>query len=386
MIETVRLTLNRLAANHPAWLWPRIHPDWRERYELRAEHSRLPKEDSKRQTLAAQVGADGFALLAAVFAAETPAEVRAEPAVEVLRQVWVQQYYGPHEPPRWRDKKDVPAPGQLIHSPHDVEVRYCTKRGESWVGYNVHYRETCDLERPNLITNGLTTASTLQDDTALPIMHDARAAKGLLPAEHLVDCGSPDADHLRTSQTEHQVRIIGRVVDDHRWQARSGEGFAKANFHLDWEHHIATCPPGKESYSWLPHGDADKGDFQVRFQQRDGTPCESRAQGTKAKTEPRILFVPSQPEHEALQTARAEQQTEAFRAAYALRFGVERLLSQGMRAFDLRKARYIGCVRTHLQPILIAVAINLVRFIAWVREPHPTPPRRSAFTRLATLA
>jgi transposase len=48
VIETVRLALNRLATHHPAWLWPRIDPVWRERYELRAENSRLPKEDSKR--------------------------------------------------------------------------------------------------------------------------------------------------------------------------------------------------------------------------------------------------------------------------------------------------------------------------------------------------
>jgi transposase len=201
----------------------------------------------------------------------------------------------------------------------------------------------------------------------------------------LVDCVYTDAENLRTSQTEHQVRIIGRVADDPSWQARAGEGFAKANFTLDWSRQVATCPMGKESYSWLPHGDADKGDFQIRFRQRDCTPCESRAQCTKAKQEPRILFVQSQPEYEALQTARAAQQTDAFRAEYALRSGVESLMSQGMRAFDLRKARYIGCARTHLQHLLIAVAINLVRFIAWVREPHPTPPRRSAFARLATL-
>jgi transposase len=90
-------------------------------------------------------------------------------------------------------------------------------------------------------------------------------------------------------------------------------------------------------------------------------------------------------EHEALQAGRAEQETEAFRAEYALRSGVESLMSQGMRAFELRKARSIGCARTHLQHILIAVAINLVRFIAWVRAPKRTPPRVSAFARLAAL-
>lgn len=387
VIETMRLALNRLAANHPEWLWPRIQPGWRERYELRAENSRLPKEDSKRLALASQVGADGFTLLTLAFAEATPPEVRAEPAVEVLRQVWIQQYYGPDEPPRWRGEKDVPAPGQLIHSPYDVEARYSSKRGESWVGYKVHYSETCDAEHPNLITNVLTTTATIQDDTVLPVIHTALAAKGLLPAEHLVDCGYTDADNLLTSQTEQQVRLIGRVADDPSWQARAGEGFAKANFTLDWERQVAICPMGKKSYSWLPHSESDaaKGEFQIRFRRKDCTPCASRAQCTKAKVEPRILFVQARAEHEVLQRARAEQETEAFGAEYALRAGVESLMSQGMRAFDLRKARYIGCARTHLQHILVAVAINLVRFLAWVREPQRTPVRVSAFTCLATL-
>ena len=36
MIGSTNLVLNRLAVNHPEWLWPRILPGWRERYELDA--------------------------------------------------------------------------------------------------------------------------------------------------------------------------------------------------------------------------------------------------------------------------------------------------------------------------------------------------------------
>ena len=220
----------------------------------------------------------------------------------------------------------------------------------------------------------------------LPRIHQALAINGLLPDEHLVDCGYTDAENLLTSQSAHQVRMIGRVADDPSWQAQAGEGFAKANFLLDWERQVAICPMGKESYSWLPHAesDASKRAFQIRFRRKDCTSCVSRARCTKAKVEPRILFVQTRAEHEALQAARVEQATVAFRAEYALRSGVESLISQGMRAFELRKARYIGCARTHLQHLLIATAINLVRVVAWVREPQRTP-RVSAFTRLATL-
>jgi len=387
VIETVRQALNRLAVVDSDWLWPRIQKGWLERYELRAENSRLPKDDTKRQVRAAQVGADGVALLTAVYTPGTPDQVRHEGAVEILHQVWIQQYYGPDAAPRWRSDADVPSPGQLIHYPYDLEARYSSKRGVPWVGYKGHYTETCDCDRPNLITNVVTTTATIQDDTVLPAIHTSLAAKGLLPAEHLVDCGYTDADNLLTSQTEHGVRIIGPVADDPSWQARAGEGFAKADFTLDWERQIAICPLGKQSYSWLPNIDATKvGTFQVRFSRADCSPCPSRAQCTKAKVAPRILFLLSQPEHEALQTARQRQQTAAFREEYALRAGVESLMSQGMRAFDLRKARYIGCTRTQVQHILIAVAINIVRLVAWWRDTCHTPPRMSAFARLATLA
>jgi Transposase DDE domain len=51
---------------------------------------------------------------------------------------------------------------------------------------------------------------------------------------------------------------------------------------------------------------------------------------------------------------------------YALRAGVESSLSQGIRRFDLRRSRYIGWARTHLQQLLTATAMNLVRVIAWL--------------------
>jgi len=61
-------------------------------------------------------------------------------------------------------------------------------------------------------------------------------------------------------------------------------------------------------------------------------------------------------QHKALQAARAREKTEAF----AKRVGIEGTLSQGVRCFDLRRARYIGLAKTHLQHILIAGAMNLM--------------------------
>ena len=94
---------------------------------------------------------DGFALLQAAYAATAPVLVRLEPAVDVLRRVWLQQFYGPDDPPRWRPTTDAPPSGSLIKSPYDIEARYSIKRGTEWTGYKAHFTETCDMDAPHLI-------------------------------------------------------------------------------------------------------------------------------------------------------------------------------------------------------------------------------------------
>jgi hypothetical protein len=50
--------------------------------------------------------------------------------------------------------------------------------------------------------------------------------------------------------------------------------------------------------------------------------------------------------------ARERQKTEAFKEQYALHSGIEATFSQGVRAFELRRSRYIGLAKTHLQHLL----------------------------------
>ena len=98
---------------------------------------------------------------------------------------------------------------------------------------------------------------------------------------------------------------------------------------------------------------------------------------TRAKHEPRSLTGRPQIYHEILQTTRRRQTTEEFKKQYVKRAGIEGTLSQGVRAFDLRRSRYIGLAKAHLQHVLSAVAMNLVRVVDWLNDPHPTKPRIS---------
>jgi len=383
--ETMRYALNRLAVAAPAWLQAHLHPAWGERYSHRVENYRLPKTDAERQQLAATIGADGFTLLRAAYTPEAPPAVREALAVEVLRQIWVQQYYGPDNPPRWRQEPDVPPAALLIHSPYDLDARYSVQRGSAWVGYKAHLTETCDDNTPHIITHVATTPATTPDDNMVETIHAALAAHARLPQQHLVDCGYTDAETLVHSAQDYGVHIVGPVAADPSWQAREGTGYDQSAFTIDWDAHTATCPHGKRSRKWQPDLDvAGQEVIQIRFAKKDCQACPVRSACTRAKTAPRTITVRTQVYYEALQAARHDQTTAAFKAQYATRAGIESTLSQGVRAFDLRRSRYIGLAKTHLQHILIAVGINLKRVMAWFTHPQPTKSYISPFAALVS--
>lgn len=97
-----------------------------------------------------------------------------------------------------------------------------------------------------------------------------------------------------------------------------------------------------------------------------------------------VSFKP-QADYETLQAARARQETDAFKQHYKKRAGVEGTISQGTRAFDLRRSRYLGLAKTHLQHLAIAAAMNLTRAIQWLEAGNKpkTTPYRSPFVALA---
>ena len=97
----------------------------------------------------------------------------------------------------------------------------------------------------------------------------------------------------------------------------------------------------------------------------------------------RTLHLASQERFEALQAARVWYASEEGRQRYQCRAGVEGTLSQGVRAFDLRVSRYLGKAKTHLQHLLIATAMNVVRLFQWHMGDTPSMPRISRFAALA---
>lgn len=237
-----------------------------------------------------------------------------------LRRVWAEQYTDPPGPIRWRAVKELASPATLIASPYDVEARWSTKQSVTWIGYKVHITETCDADRPCIITHVETTPATTPDDQMLAPIHTALAARELLPQEHLVDAGYTDANVLLTSQQAHGVQVVGPVARDPSWQAKANNGFDISAFTVNWAAHHVICPEGKTSRKWIPGTDiAGCPIIKIHFARSTCLACSSRVHCTKSTVEPRSVTFRLAPAHAVLQARRKEQVTAAFKAQYAAR-------------------------------------------------------------------
>ncbi len=383
--ETLRHALNTLATVAPDWLRARVPPAWADRYGRRFEDYRLPDGKKERYALAGEIGADGRLLLNWLYAADAPDWLRAVPAVQALRRVWLQQLHAapPTAPLCWRAAEDLPPAPLLIGSPYDPEARWSKKRDTEWVGYKVHVTETCDEEGPHLVTNVETTPATTADNTMTTAIREHLTARGLLPREHIVDTSYVTSDHLVDSHHA-KIDLVGPVLGDMSWQARANDGFGMASFVIDWDAQRATCPQGKTSAIWKPTTDsAGHNVINIRFAHADCSVGAVRARCVQSQR-PRALMIRTREHHEALQAARQRQTTDAFKAQYAIRAGIEGTISQGVRRCDLRRSRYIGLAKTRLLHLLIATALNFARTAAWLADIPLAHTRRSPFATLMT--
>ncbi len=385
--ETLRRLLDDLARVVPEWLMSQISPDWFDRYGSRLEAYRLPDNKSDREALQGQIGQDGCQLLTAIYSDLAPVWLRELPAVDVMLRVWRQQYYLEGDQVHWRADKNLPPFKLLIVSPDDIEARNRTKRETNWSGYAAHLTETCQAAELNLITNVLTTPATTADVEVTPTIHQNLADKDLLPEEHFVDTAYTSVDNLLEATDKHNIDLIGPVAGGGSWQAKAGQGFDVSCFAVDWDNQIVTCPQGKTSQNWhLRQEKYGHHYFEIRFTPADCHPCPHRSDCTKSKRGIRVISLRPQVEYDTLKRARDRQETDDFKTKYKKRAGIEGTISQGVRSFELRRCRYLGLAKTHLQHLATAAAMNLTRIATWWLAGEPqSQPYRSPFAKLAPV-
>ena len=382
--ETVRHVLDVLAEVAPEWLLSWMPADWKDRYGQRWSDYRLPRKEDERVALTQMVGRDGYLLLEQIWKTSNPSWLRELPAVKMCWRLWIQEFYMENGQVLCRSEHDSPPTGQEICSPHEAEARYGRKRDARWIGYKVHLTETCAPDSPNLITHVETTLGSVSDVVMLSPIHEQLGQRQCKPQEHLVDTGYVTSDTLTESWTLHQVKLVGPVRLNPSPQAAKHSAYDIARFHIDWDNEQVTCPQGYVSARWRNGvGRRGKPNVLVEFNPKDCRVCPARPEcilGSKASQ--RNLTFQQRGAFEALHEARQRQQTSAFRAHYAKRSGIEGTISQAVFVLGMRRARYRGKQKVHLQHLLTATAMNLSRTFHWYSEVPRSAVRKSAFARL----
>jgi transposase len=388
--ETLRAALNELATAAPGWLREVASKDWYKRYARRVEAGRLPRAAAERETYARTVGEDGFMLLDQLDQPGMAKALRWLPKVVVLRQVWERHFARDGTPPtgggagvRLRSKEELPV-GEKVESPYDLEARFRHRGDVSWVGYIVHLTETCEDDGVNLLTHVMTTVATVHEARCTAAIHEALAAKGLPPSEHLVDSAYINAELLVRSREELGIALVGPGRPDPAWQTRVEGAFTAERFTIDWERRQARCPQGQLSAGWSERVEGTGRPYvRISFRQADCGACSARAMCTRKRHQPRHLRLPPRAEYEALKVARGRLTAAEGRRLYARRAGIEGTISQGVRAFGLRRARYRGLAKTHLQHVATAAAIDLGRLSDGFQATPRAVTRISRFVALA---
>ncbi|WP_225859605.1 IS1182 family transposase [Streptomyces albicerus] len=408
--ETMRRALEELSEAGEEWLAPLVTAGWARRYGRPVRYERLPRGPEDRLEYALDVGADGVRLLSAVYGDDAPHRLRELSGVQVLRQVWLQQYWFDEEGQlRWREPKStqdrrsrretprrsavaeaqgrpdpavarVPWASAEIITPHDAEARFSRKvvssGARSWIGYRDHQTETCDGTGPNVIIQVVTAPAPEQDIDALPRIHQGLTVRGFRPVEHLVDGGYISPSTIHQALTGYGIRLTGpiRTVSSNR----EHPGFDKRDFRPDWEQHTLTCPRGETSFPWNETSLDGRLQYSVRFPTAVCRACADRAlcTGNTVNRGRHVMLLP-RPLEEIQNQARQEQETSAWRERYAMRAGCEATVSETVHAHGLRDCRYRGIAKTHVQHVLTAAGTNIIRLSGCFPpgEAPPQPPR-----------
>lgn len=188
------------------------------------------------------------------------------------------------------------------------------------------------------------------------------------------------------SAEKYSIELFGPTRNNNSWQSREG-GIDATQFEVDWDNRQVICPAGKRSVDWLECQLKERNPrrvVKVKFQRKDCINCENRARCVRSEIgAPRQLLLQAREFHEAIKKTRALFSSDAGRHEYKERAGIEGTLSQGIRRGVVRRARYKGLQKTHLQEVATAAGINVLRTINYLNQVPIAKTRISRFARLA---
>ncbi len=369
--ETLRLALQAIECYGGAWCPTRIPEVFRQTYSTRRGTWHLKYGEMLEELV--RVGQDGLWLLAQLDTSAPP-EVLAQPEIATFRTVWAQRFEVSAEAEGDQETVVLKKQGgrgkgkEQIVTPYDADVRWFQKRDTEWEGYKLHVTETVDeTVSVQFITDVDLVAANAGDSEAVADIQTRLITRDLAPSEHYVDQGYTSGRNLAESAAR-GIELVGPIGLD---TSGKPEGYRLADFILDAETREATCPAGHTVPLILkgdpPGSQGSAADFHTHC-----ATCPARAvcapgpQGRRIRT---------QPYHQLREARRAEQQTAAFKERIKRRSAVEGTISELVRCYGVRHARYRGQAKVRLQILFAGAAANLNRLsrvLSLQPVPHPS--------------
>lgn len=370
VVETLRLAVVELVEANREWCEEIIPPSWEEQYSERFVRQRYSEQEW--QEYEAKIGNDGAWLLKRLGNGGAPAELKGLPKVQVLSTVWAQQFREAQGQMVYKDLKKYDGHTQ-IQNPHDPEARYSRKRNFEWLGDKVQLTETDDEGYPHIITDIVATDSNQTDYEELPFIQSRLIQRHCQPGEHYVDAGYMSGPNLASSHDQ-EIDLIGPLPEVVTPQALLPDGITQAQFQMDSERKIATCPQGHQARN--PSLVVNTWSFH--FPQKVCAACPLH---TRCCTGKGGRTVGMNTNYDLVQTARTRQKTEAFKQDYHQhRSGVEGSLSALVRGHGMRVSRYIGQNKRNVQAIFTGCAANLKHISHWLAGERPQVRHEKSWT------
>jgi DDE family transposase/transposase-like protein DUF772 len=388
-LECVRQTLRLALQELETMVTSLPRPDWWSVLWERYVESKLDYRTETavlRQKMSA-AGVDAAQLLAWVRQLSDPAPAKGQ-ELKLLERVFNEHFeLNPEGQPQQREAQ----PPGAVQNPHDPEAQWATKgqgkHRKEHVGYKVQVAETvrettANKGEPtaNFITAVVAQPATGSDDAGLPLVEQQQAQLGLdKPSEWYLDGAYVSAERLAQAQAEGR-QLIGPAQPAPKKDGR----FSVEEFQIYVEERRAVCPAGQTSTqcSRLEEEASHKVSYRFEFTSHcHHCPLRDRCLGKDQRH--RTVTVGQY--HTHLQARRQEQRTEAFKVKAQRRNAIEGTQSELVRAYGLRRARYLGLPKAGLQSYFAGAACNVKRWIrrtlwqlAQVAEQRPAGPAQFA--------
>ena len=272
-----------------------------------------------------------------------------------------------------RPQKTRAQPTGAVQNPHEPQAQWSSKsttKDKTWTGYKAQVAETVQ-EQPrqigeptaNFLTAMVTQNAPASEKPGMAQVLDEQRKMNLAPPTSLyVDGAYVSSGGLKQAETEgRELRGPAPASPDR------GKVFTVEAFDVHVEDRYAICPAGERSTN-CSRVEESRGRviFRLEWNNTLCANCPKRAACISGDQVHRTICVNSL--YSYLQARRREMQTDAFKQEMRRRNGIEGTLSELVRGYGLRQARYRGKAKVRLQNYLIGAACNirrLFRRLAW---------------------